>query len=225
MERSRAGAEIVQAVTRGLARDPKTLPKLDRDRRNGGGGATVELLKVLLRQVSEGHGVAAKMIATVDDLEAIAGDDPCRRAGADRLAARPLRRQGPGTEARPPCAHARARQGHRAGMAGAGRASLTRCSPAIGRDRSATFDVGKIAAIVRQRSVTCAHASTKIDHLPAWRKGGAVLSFGKPELPDDTPSHPAHALPRRPCSPVQRPPAHHRLFQTCIRCSCRSSMR
>ena len=75
MERSRAGAEIVQAVARGLARDPKTLPKLDRDRRNGGGGATVELLKVLLRQVSESHGVAAKMIATVDDLEAIASDD------------------------------------------------------------------------------------------------------------------------------------------------------
>ena len=74
MERSRAGAEIVQAVARGLVRDPKTLPKLDRDRRNGG-GATVELLKVLLRQVSESHGVAAKMIATVDALETIAIDD------------------------------------------------------------------------------------------------------------------------------------------------------
>ncbi len=74
MERSRAGAEIVLAVARGLARDVKTLPKLDRDRRSGG-GATVELLKVLLRQVSESHGVAAKMIATVDDLEAIASDD------------------------------------------------------------------------------------------------------------------------------------------------------
>jgi len=30
---------------------------------------------VLLRQVSESHGVAAKMIATVEDLEAIAQDD------------------------------------------------------------------------------------------------------------------------------------------------------
>lgn len=75
MERSRAGADILAAVERGLARDPKSLPKLDRDRRNGGNGATVELLKVLLRQVSEGHGVAAKMIATVEDLEAIAADD------------------------------------------------------------------------------------------------------------------------------------------------------
>ena len=33
------------------------------------------MLKVLLRQVSESHGVAAKMIATVEDLEAIALDD------------------------------------------------------------------------------------------------------------------------------------------------------
>jgi ribonuclease D len=39
------------------------------------GGATVELLKVLLRQVCERHAVAPKMIATVDDLEAIAQND------------------------------------------------------------------------------------------------------------------------------------------------------
>ena len=75
MERSKAGSDIVAATLRGLERDPKTLPKIDRDRRQQGGGATVELLKVLLRQVSESHGVAAKMIATVEDLEAIALDD------------------------------------------------------------------------------------------------------------------------------------------------------
>ena len=75
LERSRGGAELLAAVERGLARDPMTLPKIDRDRRAGGNGATVELLKVLLRQVSERHGVAPKMIATVDDLEAISGDD------------------------------------------------------------------------------------------------------------------------------------------------------
>ena len=76
MERSKAGADIIAAVERGLGRDPKTLPRLERERRsNGTGGATVELLKVLLRQVAERHGVAAKMIATVDDLEAIAQDD------------------------------------------------------------------------------------------------------------------------------------------------------
>ena len=75
MERSRAGMDLLAAIERGLERDPKTLPKIERERRNGGGGATVELLKVLLRQVSERHGVASKMIATVDDLEAIASDD------------------------------------------------------------------------------------------------------------------------------------------------------
>ena len=75
MERSKAGTDIVEAVVRGLARDTKTLPRLERDRRNGSGGATVELLKVLLRQVAESHGVAAKMVATVDDLEALAVDD------------------------------------------------------------------------------------------------------------------------------------------------------
>ncbi|MBV9245228.1 MAG: HRDC domain-containing protein, partial [Methylobacteriaceae bacterium] len=76
IERSRAGGEIVAAVERGLARDPKTLPRIDRERRNGANAAaTVELLKVLLRQVCESSGVAPKMIATVDDLEAIAARD------------------------------------------------------------------------------------------------------------------------------------------------------
>ena len=76
LDRSRTGLDINAAIQRGLDRDPKTLPKIDRDRRNGATcGATVELLKVLLRQVADGHGVAAKMIATVDDLEAIAQDD------------------------------------------------------------------------------------------------------------------------------------------------------
>jgi ribonuclease D len=76
MERSRAGGEILEAIERGLARDPKTLPKIARERRNGASvGPTVELLKVLLRQVSEESGVASKLIATVDDLEAIASSD------------------------------------------------------------------------------------------------------------------------------------------------------
>ena len=72
MERSKAGAEILASVERGLLRDPRSIPKLERDRRPQKDTATVELLKVLLRQVAERHGVAPKMIATVDDLEAIA---------------------------------------------------------------------------------------------------------------------------------------------------------
>ena len=74
-ERSRWGDAIVDAVKRGLARDPKTLPRLERFRAAPNGAATVELLKVLLRMTSERHGVAAKVIATVDDLDRIAADD------------------------------------------------------------------------------------------------------------------------------------------------------
>ena len=74
-ERSRWGEAIVAAVQRGLARDPKALPRLERPRPALNGQATVELLKVLLRMTAERHGVAAKVIATVDDLERIAGDD------------------------------------------------------------------------------------------------------------------------------------------------------
>lgn len=75
MEKSRAGSDILAAIERGLARDPKTLPRVDRERRGNGGGATMELLKVLLRQVAEKQGVAAKMIATTEELEALAADD------------------------------------------------------------------------------------------------------------------------------------------------------
>ncbi|MCZ7656466.1 MAG: ribonuclease D [Xanthobacteraceae bacterium] len=74
-ERSKWGHDILDAVKRGLARDPKTLPKLDRGKPRTNGAATVELLKVLLRMTAERHGVAAKVIATVDELEQIAADD------------------------------------------------------------------------------------------------------------------------------------------------------
>jgi ribonuclease D len=74
-ERSKWGAEIIEAVKRGLARDPSELPRLDKPRQGINGSATVELLKVLLRMASEQHGVAAKVIATVEDLERIALDD------------------------------------------------------------------------------------------------------------------------------------------------------
>ena len=74
-ERSKWGEGILGAVQRGLERDPKELPRLERHKPVPNGSATVELLKVLLRMTSETHGVAAKVIATVDDLDRIAGDD------------------------------------------------------------------------------------------------------------------------------------------------------
>ncbi|MBR1220475.1 ribonuclease D [Bradyrhizobium sp. U87765 SZCCT0131] len=74
-ERSKWGQDILAAVQRGLARDPHSLPKLEKPRSNANTSAIVELLKVLLRMTSERHGVASKVLATVDDLEQIAGDD------------------------------------------------------------------------------------------------------------------------------------------------------
>ncbi len=74
-ERSKWGEAIIEAVQAGLERDPKALPRFDRPKPAVNGQATVELLKVLLRMTSEAHGVAAKVIATVDDLDRIAADD------------------------------------------------------------------------------------------------------------------------------------------------------
>ena len=75
-ERSRTGADILSAVERGFARETDDIVLPERARgRSGGNGALVELLKVLLKAVCETEGVAPKIIATVDDLEAIAEDD------------------------------------------------------------------------------------------------------------------------------------------------------
>ena len=94
-ERSRSGEQIVEAVNAGLARDPKSLPRIARDKPlTNGASATVELLKVLLRMTSERHGVAAKVIATVDDLERIASEEE-----ADVAALQGWRREMFGNEA------------------------------------------------------------------------------------------------------------------------------
>jgi ribonuclease D len=74
-ERSRTGADILHAVERGLERDPKTVPVPHRARHRPNTGAVVELLKVLLKAVAEQEGVAPKIIATTDDLEAMAEND------------------------------------------------------------------------------------------------------------------------------------------------------
>jgi ribonuclease D len=75
---SRYGAELIEAIRAGLADPEGYAPKIER---NGGppppaaAGAIVELLKVLLKARAEDAGVAAKLIATVSDLERIAADD------------------------------------------------------------------------------------------------------------------------------------------------------
>lgn len=70
-ERSRAGAEILEAVARGKARDPATIPAIESER-GGGSGALVQLLKVLLQAVCERNHVAPKLVATADDIDRLA---------------------------------------------------------------------------------------------------------------------------------------------------------
>lgn len=75
-ERSRAGEEIVAAVKRALETPKEDWPRMPKHRQmHEGSGAAVDLMKVLLKLVSENEGVAAKIIATVDDLEDIAASD------------------------------------------------------------------------------------------------------------------------------------------------------
>ncbi|MBP0573267.1 EamA family transporter, partial [Mycobacterium tuberculosis] len=69
--------EEVVAVIRDVLAWPKDrLPQLPRHKPAAeGSGAAVDLMKVLLKLVAEREGVASKVLATVDDLEAIAADD------------------------------------------------------------------------------------------------------------------------------------------------------
>lgn len=72
LERSRLGQRVVAAVKAVLERPEESWPALPERRPSAdGASAAVELMKVLLRLTAERHGVAAKVIATVDDLEAL----------------------------------------------------------------------------------------------------------------------------------------------------------
>jgi ribonuclease D len=74
--RSARATDIIDAVKRGLARDPKTVPPL---RMNQGlsaeATALVELLRVLLKACAARHRVAPRLIADSDDLERIAAEE------------------------------------------------------------------------------------------------------------------------------------------------------
>ncbi len=73
--RSSRARDIIDAVKRGLARDPATVPQLP----NGTAlppeaNATIDLLRVLLKAAAGRHGVATRLIADSEDLERIAAD-------------------------------------------------------------------------------------------------------------------------------------------------------
>jgi ribonuclease D len=71
--RSARAREIVDVVKLGLARDPSSVPPLHSGTPNqGDAGATIDLLRVLLKAAAQRHGVAPRLIADSDDLERIA---------------------------------------------------------------------------------------------------------------------------------------------------------
>src|SRR5262244_4640535 len=70
------GGEILEAVQRGLAASMEVEPPAPpRAEPPPGLGPLVELLRVLLKQRCDDHQVAQKLLASADDLEAIAADD------------------------------------------------------------------------------------------------------------------------------------------------------
>ncbi len=74
-ERSAAAQGLLAAVGRAFAIPKEELPKLPRHSQpQEGSNAAAELLKVLLRLVAEDQGVAAKVLATSDDIDRIAAE-------------------------------------------------------------------------------------------------------------------------------------------------------
>ena len=74
--RGKLGRGILEAIRRAKALPESELPPAPpREPQTQGTGATVELLKVLLKQVCEAHGVAQRLVANASDLEALAADD------------------------------------------------------------------------------------------------------------------------------------------------------
>jgi ribonuclease D len=74
--RSMRGRAVLEAVSKGLERDPKTIPPIERgEPMPPEAQAVVDLLRVLLKATAGKHGVAPKLIATSDELEEIARSD------------------------------------------------------------------------------------------------------------------------------------------------------
>ena len=74
-ERSSAATSMLAAINAAMELPKESLPRLPKPSNSPeGSGAAAELLKVLLRIVSEKHGVATKMLASSDDLDRIAAD-------------------------------------------------------------------------------------------------------------------------------------------------------
>jgi ribonuclease D len=71
--RSARAREIIDAVNRGLARDPATLPAISQSSgASSDVNAMCDVLRVLLKATAQRHKVAPRLIADSEDLEAIA---------------------------------------------------------------------------------------------------------------------------------------------------------
>ena len=94
-ERSKPAERLIEALSEALA-DPKAhAPRIDAPKpAPPNAGPVLEMLKVFLKVVAEQEGVAARLIATVPDLEQLAADDQ-----ADIPALKGWRRQVFGAEA------------------------------------------------------------------------------------------------------------------------------
>lgn len=75
-DKSRYGAGLIEITAKALEAPKEDYPKLPRRKPLHPAAASItEILKLLLKLTAEEHGVAAKVIATVGDLEKIATDD------------------------------------------------------------------------------------------------------------------------------------------------------
>jgi ribonuclease D len=82
-ERSASGTAIIEAVNAALALPKTEMPHAPKHVHvPEGTAAAVELLKVLLKLISDKQGVAAKIIANTDDLERIAAEGEAANVGA-----------------------------------------------------------------------------------------------------------------------------------------------
>ncbi|WP_105426674.1 ribonuclease D [Neorhizobium tomejilense] len=82
-ERSASGTAIIEAVNAALALPKTEMPHAPKHVHvPEGTAAAVELLKVLLKLISDKQGVAAKIIANTDDLERIAAEGEAADVGA-----------------------------------------------------------------------------------------------------------------------------------------------
>ena len=74
-ERSGAAGNLIAVIDAALSVPKSEMPQPPKQSQSPeGAGAAVELLKVLLKLVAESHGVAAKVLASTDDIERIAAE-------------------------------------------------------------------------------------------------------------------------------------------------------